>query len=203
MSPSSSSTPCSCTRCRSVVATGLKRMQWPGVTPDWSTAREDRYVRPLDDAASRGGRISSKNVTGSSPHCWNGQDRDPRSTPTAHTHPRPGLQPRKLTLYEAVEPAGKVRRNHTPKAPNHRAPGVAETRQNRCGRLMPAATNLATAGPALAMVSVQLATVRSGTVAGHESDAEMSAFVDVVPGDSATVNGPAVTIPSLLAAITE
>ena len=68
---------------------------------------------------------------------------------------------------------------------------------------MPAATNLAVAGPALAMVSVQLATVRSVTVAGHESDAEMSASWDVVPGDSATVNGPAVTIPASLAAITE
>ncbi len=64
-------------------------------------------------------------------------------------------------------------------------------------------TNLAVAGPALAMVSVQLPSVRTGTVVGHERAAEMSATRESVVVDTGTVKGPAPALPTLLVAITE
>jgi hypothetical protein len=61
----------------------------------------------------------------------------------------------------ADEPADSDRTNYTPVCPNHIPPGVADTRQNRKGRFMPASTNFAVAGPARATVRVQRPAVRT------------------------------------------
>ena len=98
---------------------------------------------------------------------------------------------------------GSERTNHTPALSNHRPPRVAETRQERKGRVIPAVTNRAVAGPALATVSVQPTSARTGTVFGHERVAETSANRGFVVVDTGTVNGPAVALPTSLVAITE
>jgi len=123
--------------------------------------------------------------------------------PPPTTNPRPGIQARKVTVKEADEPGASERTNHTPALPNHRPLPVADTRQNRNGRMMPARTNLAVAGPALATVSMQLASLRTCTVAGHDSAAEMSASRESVVVDTDSAKGPAVASPTLLVAITE
>jgi hypothetical protein len=75
-----------------------------------------------------------------------------------------------------------------------------ETSDSAAGSRMPAASWLAMAGPALATVRVQVPVPPTVMLAGQDNTAEMSALEEALA--TVALNGPAVTVPATLAAVT-
>src|SRR5271157_1211388 len=115
----------------------------------------------------------------------------------------PGTTGLKVTLNVVEEFEASELNVHSATFLDHTPLPLIETGDNADGSAMAAERDLAAAGPALCTVRVQLAETLTVTLVGHASVADRSASLD--EGDAATmvtVNGPAVTFPTLLEAIT-
>src|SRR5580704_16107985 len=80
-------------------------------------------------------------------------------------------------------------------------PVLHEVSAREAGKATAAITFCAAAGPLLVKVSVHVPVAPTARVAGQDSPAARSAFVEA--GVTVTVNGPAVAVPAPLVAVTE